>query len=332
MPLNLRIPAEEELHDGCIMQWPENRQVYREGDFLDLLQQTIIKVANVISEFEPVMLAAHNEKHEQISRSLSSSVELVPIQTDDLWARDSGPTFAFRSNQPVVTHFNFNAWGNKQPHENDRQVARAFADYLGIEYFPASVVGEAGGIEWDGSATLMAHESSWVNDNRNPSLSKAQITENLLALYGAEELIWAPGLSGEDITDYHIDSLARFVAPREALIQLPYADGSNDPWITAAYGTFDVLRSKGIKLHEVDEPTRTRIHSQDFVASYVNYYLANGAVIGAEFGDQQSDQMAYEQLKKLYPEREVILLNVDPIGEVGGGIHCATQQIPEGVL
>ena len=27
-------------------------------------------------------------------------------------------------------------------------------------------------------------------------------------------------------------------------------------------------------------------------------------------------------------EREIITLNVDPLGELGGGIHCATQQMP----
>ncbi|MCP5099681.1 MAG: agmatine deiminase family protein, partial [Chloroflexi bacterium] len=26
--------------------------------------------------------------------------------------------------------------------------------------------------------------------------------------------------------------------------------------------------------------------------------------------------------------REVVTLNIDVLGEVGGGIHCATQQMP----
>jgi agmatine deiminase len=33
-------------------------------------------------------------------------------------------------------------------------------------------------------------------------------------------------------------------------------------------------------------------------------------------------------LQDLYPDREVITLNVDTLGELGGGIHCATQQQP----
>ena len=78
------------------------------------------------------------------------------------------------------------------------------------------------------------------------------------------------------------------------------------------------------------EPTRPRITSPDFVASYVNYYVCNGAVIAARFGDRKADAQARETLSQLYPGREIVTLDVDPIGEVGGGIHCATQQQPKG--
>ena len=33
-------------------------------------------------------------------------------------------------------------------------------------------------------------------------------------------------------------------------------------------------------------------------------------------------------LARHYPGREIVTLNVDPLGEMGGGIHCATQQMP----
>jgi agmatine deiminase len=74
------------------------------------------------------------------------------------------------------------------------------------------------------------------------------------------------------------------------------------------------------------DPHEIRVQSDDFVASYVNYYLCNGAVITAQFGDQAMDERARSVLGELYPDREIVTLDVDPIGEVGGGIHCATQQ------
>ena len=61
----------------------------------------------------------------------------------------------------------------------------------------------------------------------------------------------------------------------------------------------------------------------------MNYYVCNGAVIAAQFGDRETDTEAEATLKRAYPDREIITLNVDPIGETGGGIHCATQQQPK---
>ena len=78
----------------------------------------------------------------------------------------------------------------------------------------------------------------------------------------------------------------------------------------------------------IPEPVRRRVESLDFVASYANYYVCNGAVIAAEFGDRETDAIAVEALKRHYPGREIVTLNVDALGEIGGGIHCATQQMP----
>ncbi|KAB7616357.1 agmatine deiminase family protein [Amylibacter sp. SFDW26] len=39
--------------------------------------------------------------------------------------------------------------------------------------------------------------------------------------------------------------------------------------------------------------------------------------------------IAKKALQNVYPNREVITLNVDALGELGGGIHCATQQQPK---
>jgi len=60
----------------------------------------------------------------------------------------------------------------------------------------------------------------------------------------------------------------------------------------------------------------------------VNHYICDGAIIMAEFGDIDSDQRATGYMRAAYPNREVIQINVDALGELGGGIHCATQQPP----
>jgi len=64
------------------------------------------------------------------------------------------------------------------------------------------------------------------------------------------------------------------------------------------------------------------------VASYANYYVCNGGVIVGQFGDKETDPMAVSALGNHYSDREIVTLNVDALGEIGGSIHCTTQQMP----
>ncbi|MEM9437305.1 MAG: agmatine deiminase family protein [Pseudomonadota bacterium] len=323
------VPAEEEPHIRTFMQWPVSRRVYGFDGFLSDVQETIAEIANTISEFEPVIMLADEGDHAAARRQLSTNVALWPVPTEDLWARDSGPLFASDGlGGQRVQSLNFNGWGEKQVHRRDGKIAARVAEIMELDLAPSPITGEPGGVEQDGHGNLIAHESSWIIDNRNPGMSKASVTEALLHTYGADRLVWAPGLRDLDITDYHIDSLARFTGPGRILINLPDEPIPGEPYHVAALETHDILQAAGFEIEVIPEPNRRRVRSDDFVASYVNYYVCNGAVIAAQFGDQETDEIAADALARHYPGREVVMLNADNLGEIGGGIHCATQQQP----
>ncbi|MCT4610190.1 MAG: agmatine deiminase family protein [Pelagimonas sp.] len=323
------VPAEEARHAQTFMQWPVSREVYSDRWHLEEVQQTIAEIANTIAEFEPVTMLAAAQDHARARRVLSDQVRLWDVPTEDLWCRDSGPVFVVNASGALaVRQIQFNGWGNKQGHRRDAQIARRVAQRLGLPLLPSGLIGEAGGVEQDGHGLLMAHESSWVNDNRNPGMSRDQIEAHLLAAYGAKRMIWSEGVRGEDITDYHIDSLAQFTAPGRVLINLPKHPDQSDPFHVAALQTHDQLVAAGLEVDVIPEPEIRRINDPEFVASYANYYVCNGAVIAAQFGDTETDQIARQALARHYPGREIVMLNVDPLGELGGGIHCATQQMP----
>ncbi len=323
------VPAEETLHQRTFMQWPVSRKVYRDSIFLDMVQQTIADIANAISDFERVTVLAALEHHATARSKLSDQVELWDVPTEDLWCRDSGPIFVINGTKELaVSQIQFNGWGHKQVHRNDARVAAQVAERLSLPLLPSGLKGEAGGVEQDGHGLLMAHESSWVNDNRNPGLSRGEIEARLLATYGAHHMIWSEGVYGEDITDYHIDSLARFTGPGRVLINLPDDPDMSDPFHVAALATYDRLVAEGLQVEVIPEPYSVRIEDPDFVTSYANYYVCNGAAVMAQFGDAETDAIAGEALARHYPGREIVPLNVDVLGELGGGIHCATQQMP----
>ncbi len=323
------VPPEDAPHQATLMMWPASNKVYPNPAFRSLLQHTIARIANTIAAFEPVILLAHPDDHPRAKQLLSGRVTLWDIPTEDLWARDAGPVFAKTPGGPLRhSHIEFNGWGNKQVHRRDARVALAITNRLGLETIETGLKGEAGGVEHDGHGLLMAHESSWVINNRNPGLSRDEIEARLLTAYGAKRMIWAKGLKRYDITDYHIDSLARFTGPGRVLINLPQKPDPSDPFHMAALNTHATLLAQGLEVDVIPEPAIRRVSSPDFVASYVNYYVCNGAVIAPTFGDPKTDPQAVQALRRHYPNREIIALNTDPLGEVGGGIHCATHELP----
>ena len=264
----LFVPPEEDPHQRTFMQWPVNRQVHPDPVFLDMAQQTIADIANAIAEFEPVTMLAAAEYHDGARVKLSEAVEFWDIPTEDLWCRDAGPIFVVDgAGKLAISHIQFNGWGEKQINRYDSQIAKRVAERLGLDLLPTGLYGEAGGVEQDGHGLLLAHESSWVNNNRNPGLPREQIEERLLGAYGADRMLWSDGVWGEDITDYHIDSLARFTGPGRVLINLPDDPDMDDPFHAAAIKTHDKLVETGLDVEVIPEPRVQRVESLDFVAS-----------------------------------------------------------------
>ena len=187
------VPTEEEPHARTFMQWPVSRRVYRDRFFLSTVQDTIAEIANSIAEFEPVAMLADSDYHANARRKLSSRVELWDIPTEDLWCRDAGPIFVVtRAGDIAVRQIQFNGWGEKQINVQDSKIAGRVAEKLNLPLLPSDLKGEAGGIEQDGHGLLIAHESSWRNNNRNPGLSREVIEARLLEAYGADRMIWSP--------------------------------------------------------------------------------------------------------------------------------------------
>ena len=130
-----RYVDEAKRHARTFMQWPVNRDVHPDADFLIWLQQTIAKTANTIVDFEPVVMLMGNEHQNAARKLLSAEVEIWDVATDDLWCRDSGPHFVSNGNSLGVSQLNFNGWGNKQTHNNDGKIAATIAKRLAIPVF-----------------------------------------------------------------------------------------------------------------------------------------------------------------------------------------------------
>lgn len=330
-----RLGAEWEPHARTFMSWPASNSIW--GRDLRAVRRDITDLARAIADYEHVVMLARPEQVDQAQRACGNQVEAMPIPVDDLWARDTVPVFVEESGWVMGVDFNFNGWGNKQnPHDRDAAVAHTVLATFGLPRVPTPIVGEGGSFETDGAGTLLVTESSLVNDNRNPGWIRDQIEAELKRVLGVQKVIWFAGVRGQDITDAHIDCLVRFAAPGVVFLDQPAPGSPPDIWSRAAEQARTVLNNatdatgRPLRIVELTQPdpANLRGYGEDSVISYVNFYIANDAVFMPKFGDRRADDRARQTLRDHFPGRDIVPVRIDTIASGGGGIHCATHDLP----
>lgn len=329
-----RFGAEWESHARTFMSWPAQAAIW--GRYLGDVRKDIAGLAQEIAEYEHVVMLARDDQRDAAQRACGSGVEVISLAVDDLWARDTIPVFVEQAGKVVGVDLGFNGWGNKQGHDNDGPLGRKLLSRYRIPRYQAPFVAEGGALETDGEGTLLVTESSIVNDNRNPGKSRDQLEAELKQTLGLEKVIWCAGVRGEDITDAHIDCLVRYVAPGVVLLDTAFPGSPADSWSRSSEQARQVLAeatdARGRKLQVIDlpQPDPDEIIGQgdEFVSSYANFYIANGAVFLPEFGDRRADDRAQGILRDHLPGRDIVPVPIDEIAAGGGGIHCSTHDQP----
>ncbi|MEM6661028.1 MAG: agmatine deiminase family protein [Pseudomonadota bacterium] len=327
------MPAEWAPHRGCVMAWCSAHDIYYPRE-LKQIRAEQAKIANAIARFEPVTMLINPGDDAGTERLTSQNIRLLEMAHYDTWTRDTLPVFGDCSGA-VATGWNFNVWGEKfEGYGEDVTLAARFAAAEGVQLQSAPIVSEGGAMESDGMGTLLTTETCLLNPNRNPGLSKGEVTKALQEFTSTQEVIWLWGSEADAVTDGHVDGVARFIRPGQVVVEI--SDDTEDPEYHDLRENAKRLRAardaRGEKL-EVIELLRPRWdympeRGDDFAAAYVNAYFPNGGIVMPRFGDRQRDAAARELLQALEPDREIIQIDVDQIAEGGGGIHCCTMQIP----
>ena len=354
-----RMPAEFELHSGCVLIWPHRRDSWQNGGYA--ARRAFVQLCTLISGSEKVTVCARADDYDEARRELPHQVRIVEMSSDDSWARDVAPTFVTNGNTLRGIDWGFNAWGGLYnglyfPWDKDNKLARKLCDIMDVDcYNMRGFILEGGSIHTDGQGTILTTEECLLSPGRNPDLSKEQIEQRLFETLGAEKVIWLPRGIFNDETDGHIDNICAFTAPGEVV--LAWTDDKDDPQYEISESCLEVLenstdaKGRRIKVHKLLQPSPvyvteedclgldcmdgepTRVPGDRLAASYVNFYISNSTVIVPQFGDE-NDGAALDTLRELFPTRNVVgLISEDALLSrdilIGGGnIHCITQQIP----
>ena len=368
----VRFPAEFEPHLGTLMIWPERPGSWgadasgAENAFMDIISELLKteRVWLIVSE------RAYGSALEKLRARVGDApgLRLLRMETDDAWARDTGPTFVLGTGEAedgenavtrLAVNWSFNAWGGKvdglyADWAKDDLVAKGFAASLGAPVLDASpFVLEGGSIHTDGEGTLMVTESCLLSAGRNPGLDRGGIEAVLKEFLGVEKILWLPRGIYMDETNEHVDNAAAFIRPGEVV--LAWTDDRNDPQYELSAADLEYLsnetdaRGRRIRVHKLPIPDvpvcctpedianyrfepgeDEREAGERLAASYVNFYFANGAALVPQFGGENavSDLRAVRILGELCPDRRIVPVSARSILLGGGNIHCVTQQVP----
>lgn len=349
------MPAEFAPHEGCLMIWPERRDSWQYGAYA--AQKAFLQVMRAIAQSEKVTVFCSEMQYDNARAQIPSEIRLVVLETDDAWARDIAPTFVINgSGQLRGIDWGFNAWGGSvdglyPSWEWDNRAARKICDLFDVDcYNQRDFILEGGSIHTDGEGTALVTGACLLSPGRNPHMTKMEIEQKLCACLGVSRVIWLPHGIYQDETNEHIDNICAFTAPGEVV--LAWTDNHSDPQYKFSKEDLLVLthsvdaKGRNLIVHKLPLPAPvtitagecagldlcdgvpTRTPGERLAASYVNFYIANHAIIMPAFGDPM-DKPAQDILQKLFPTRQVTAISARDILIGGGNIHCITQQIPK---
>lgn len=326
------MPGEWIEHRCCWMAWPKDDLSWR--GLHNSAKETLTNLANLISKYEPVKFLVPEEDKKEAVMLLSENVEVISMPINDAWTRDTAPSFVIsRDNRLYGVNWKFNGWGDMSyaNYDKDQYVAEKICSHLNITTLNPNLYNEGGAIHVDGEGTLICTKATVLNNNRNPNRTERDVEEIFHSFLGVDRVIWLEEGYIEDETGGHIDIISSFIRPGR--VMHISTDDRSDPNYDIFQKNLKVLRTakdargRVLEVIEVPQPSIKVVNGRRLSYSYLNFYMANGAVIVPQFNDPM-DLIALEIFKKEFPDRDIIPFEAEILFHGGGGIHCVTQQEP----
>ena len=331
-------PAEFAPQEFIQLTWPHRDTDW--ADIYDEVTECYCAMAHEISIREPLLIVAQNPDEVQLQLQNHNierkNIRLFQCKTNDTWARDHAFISCLHNNQRILMDFQFNGWGLKFAANYDNQINRKLfsAEMIeGVYTDCLDFVFEGGSIESDGEGTLLTTTSCLLAENRNNMTDKKDIEAALLNFFNAKRVLWLDHswLAGDD-TDGHIDTVARF-CNRETIAYVSCNDPADEHY-TELKAMEDELKAfrttdgKPYKLVPLPLPSAIYEDEERLPATYANFLIMNTAVLMPTYGQKENDAIAMEQLRHIFPEKEIVGIDCRVLIKQHGSLHCSTMQYP----
>jgi agmatine deiminase len=331
------MPAEWAPHAATWVAWPSHAELWQHN--LPAARAAFALLVGAIAEGETAEVLVPDEAQETLARSAlpSRGVTFRRVPFGDIWLRDTAPLFLLgKGGRAASVTFRFNGWGGKYVLEHDDRVSERIASLADVRAFASSFVLEGGAVEVDGEGSVMTTRQCMLNPNRNGLIDGPRVERELRDSLGADAVLWLGEGLANDHTDGHIDTIVRFVRPGVVVAMEPrmHDDPNRDVMRTILTDASALVDARGRKLEVVRVPSPGRVVNGDgqvMPASYVNFYIANAAVVVPTYGSP-FDAEAVESIGSLFPGRRTVGVDARAVLTGGGAFHCITQQQPKVVV
>ena len=317
-------------HQYCLIAWPCNKDLY--GKIINKARDEVANVINEIAKTEHVIVFSNKEDINEIQNKTDhKNIDIVECKLDDSWMRDIAPIFYIEDEKLKSISFEFNGYGKYPDYLNDNKISKFISNYLNIPTKISDLVIEGGAITYDDKKNLFSTKNVIFNKNRKQKHNSEYIIKELKLLFDLNYIFLFENGLMEDDTDGHVDNLLCPIGKNQYLIATTHKldpnyeileKNKNDliKFFKDTNQTFDLI--------EVPLPTRKKINNKNIISSYINFYFSKNKIILPKFNVKEDNEVKLT-FEKLFPNREIIMLETENINYGGGNIHCITMNVPK---
>ena len=332
-----RVPAEWEPQEAIWLQWP--------GPWEKSYETAFARISNVIASYETLNILHATQKILTDARAAiareggdpdNPNIIWHAIANDSAWMRDNGPVWVIDDSAHRVQNWEFDAWGGAWgpsiPYRLDNKVPLEVARVTGLPVENIDIVHERGNLEFNGVDTVMLNWSVIGDPRRNDGYTRKQAEADLKKHFGVSRVVFIDGVPEGDLTNGHIDGIARFIDPQTVVVAQCAGSAQCAAEGNATAEVFDraaeTITDAGFTV--IRDPIDSTVEHRGMIfdTNYMNWLVGNGFVITTGFGHSQSDDGARRRLEAYFPGRDVHVIEMLESWAAGGGVHCHTNDEP----
>ena len=317
-------------HQYCLIAWPCNKDLY--GKFINKARDEVANVINEIAKTEQVIVLSNKEDINEIQNKTDhKNIDIIECKLDDSWMRDIAPIFYNEDEKLKSISFEFNGYGKYPDYLNDNKISKFISNYLNIPTKISDLVIEGGAITYDDKKNLFSTKNVIFNKNRKQKHNSEYIIKELKLLFDLNYIFLFENGLMEDDTDGHVDNLLCPIGKNQYLIATTHKLDPN--YEILEKNKADLIKffrdtNQTFDLIEVPLPTRKKINNKNIISSYINFYFSKNKIILPKFNVKEDNEVKLT-FEKLFPNREIMMLETENINYGGGNIHCITMNVPK---